>query len=126
MSHDSRRATEIIRGVVALDLRAHPYVARIQGRPERQARDEELTTLVCDLDRMGVTQFWLESCDQDRQDRHVIRAALAASPGPGFPFPHAPTSGPMLWAPDVIAWAWGKGGHHRQMVAGIDEVHILT
>ena len=97
MSHDSRRATEIIRGVVALDLQAHLYAARLQGRPERQARDEALTAPVCNLDRMGVTQFWLESCDQDRQDRHVIRGALAASPRPGFPFRHAPTGGDPLF-----------------------------
>ncbi|MFC9356535.1 hypothetical protein ACFTZB_08125 [Rhodococcus sp. NPDC057014] len=57
MSHDSRRATEIIRGVVALDVQAHQYVARLQGRSERQVRDEALTALVSDLGQMGVTQF---------------------------------------------------------------------
>ncbi|UOT08443.1 hypothetical protein MPY17_39975 (plasmid) [Rhodococcus opacus] len=126
MSHDSRRAHEIIRGVVALDVQAHLYVARLHGRPERRARDEALAAMVTDLDTMGVRQLWLESCDQDRQDRHVIRTALMASSGPGFPFRHAlPTSEPMLWVPDVIAWAWGKGGHHRKAVADLVEVHTL-
>ncbi len=126
MSHDSRRASQIIRGVVALDLQAHLYVVDLGGRSERHARDRALAAMATDLDTLHVRQLWLESCDQDRRDREVIRTALATSPGSGFAYRHtSPTSEPMLWVPDVLAWAWGKGGHHRKAVAGTLEVHTV-
>ncbi len=81
MSHDSRRASQIIRGVVALDLQAHLYVVDLGGRSERHARDRALAAMATDLDTLHVRQLWLESCDQDRRDREVIRTALATSPG---------------------------------------------
>jgi hypothetical protein len=127
MSHDSRRASQIIRGVVALDLQAHLYVVDLGGRSERRARDRALAAMATDLDTLHVRQLWLESCDQDRRDREVIRTALATSPGSGFAYRHtSPTSEPMLWVPDVLAWAWGKGGHHRKAVADTLEVHTVS
>ncbi|WP_239003643.1 hypothetical protein [Nocardia panacis] len=92
-------------------------MVELVGQPERSARDAALAAMAVRLDDLGVRQLWIESCGQDRRDREVLRNALDSASGSGFPYRH--TGGgdePLLWLPDVIAWAYGKGGQFRREV----------
>ena len=58
----------------------------------------------------------IESCDQDHQDNQVIREMVIKSQAQEqFIYLHsAPASDPLLWLPDIVAWAFGRGGDWRR------------
>jgi hypothetical protein len=119
MSHESdRRRRTILSSLVAFNTSVFIYQAYTGGRPERDARDECLAAAVEDLVLRGTPRLLIESCDQDRQDRQVVRATVAKTHSiNAFKYDHQTANvEPLLWLPDVCAWAYGKGGDWRRRV----------
>jgi hypothetical protein len=104
---------------------AHLWIARIGGRPERTVRDECFRDLVPGVLELGATRIVVESCSQDAQDRAVIGDALASRRALGtvrYDVVPAATD-ELLWVADVVAWAYGAGGHYRRAIAELVSVH---
>lgn len=86
---------------------------------DRQLRDACLADLVATALQKGVVRLSIESCDQDRQDRQLVAQSLGASRA-GFADGYHHYRGahdPLLWLPDIVAWAYGKGGRWAATVA---------
>lgn len=104
---------------------AHLWIARIGGRPERTVRDECFRNLIPGVLELGATRVVVESCAQDAQDRGVIGDALASRRALGtVRYDVVPaTTDELLWAADVIAWAYGAGTTYRRAIADLVTVH---
>lgn len=104
---------------------AHLWVAEVRGRPERTVRDECLQSLVPHAVSLGAVRLVVESCAQDRQDSRVIGDVLARSGAiGGVRFDIVPAvADELLWAADLIAWAYGAGGEYRRAVGDLVTVH---
>ncbi|TCN39729.1 hypothetical protein EV644_103187 [Kribbella orskensis] len=118
MKHESDgRRREILSAVSQLDAQTLVYRAVLNGRSERRAQDECFRTMVPDLlEKFAVGRMVVESCDQDHQDNQVIREVLSDRPaGHRLTYLHsAPASEPLLWLPDIMAWAVGRGGDWKR------------
>jgi len=116
-----RQRRLLLAAVTALPVEAHLVSASLAGRSQRRARDLCLTGLVDTLTATGVDQLVLESCDQDHQDRVVLAQAVRAQESPAaLEYLHRrPREETLLWLPDVIAWAYGRGGEWRTRAAPV-------
>ncbi len=118
MKHESDgRRREILSAVTQLEFQTRIYRARLGVRSERRARDECFRTMLPELiGELGVARMVVESCDQDRQDNQVIREMVwKAQAEEQFTYLHsAPANEPLLWLPDIVAWAAGRGGDWRR------------
>lgn len=104
--------SRVLSGVARLDVESRLYVARMGSTPEREVRDALLDLAAAELDTMGVRNLKIESCGQDREDGKVLtrkdlnlRYSFASS-----------KDDPLLWLPDVYAWAWGRSRSMRRKV----------
>jgi hypothetical protein len=90
------------------------YVAR--HRDQVATRHAILSAAVRDLRAQGVTRLVLEAREgQDHRDRVAIYQAL--QPDDRLDYTHHPGHAePMLWLPDAVAWAWGRGGWWRSRI----------
>ncbi len=106
---------------------AHLWRAPIRGHPEREVRDECFRGLVEGVLDLGATRIVVESCAQDRQDEQVIGGSLAAAGAIGrVRYDVVPAGADeLLWAADLITWAYGVGGPTRRLIAGLVTVHDL-
>lgn len=119
MKSDGRNRTRILSEVVNMPLEVRMYVAPAREVSQRQARTAILDQMVPDLAGLGVSNLYLESCDQDRQDTEILSAARKRTglTADAFYFDHrSPSNEPLLWIPDVIAWAWGRDRSWRRQV----------
>lgn len=122
---ENKRA--LIRLVSDLTLDAHVIAIQVSGKSQRTARDLCLRELTRTLHDLGASRFILESCDQDRADLQVIGDTLASLNGLEMQVVHhRPHEEPLLWAADVIAWAYGRAGQWRQRLSGVvsREIHL--
>ncbi len=110
-----RQRRTVLSTVTAFPVEAHLVQTTLAGRSQREGRDRCLTELVGSVVAAGVDQLILESCDQDHQDRAVLAAALGGpDSATGLTYDHRrPREEVLLWLPDVIAWAYGRGGEWR-------------
>ena len=117
MKHEGdRRRREILGAVSAMGLTARVYVTQIGGRSVRTARDDCLQAVVGELSHAAEKRLVLESCEQDHADRQVIREVLKET---GFDLAYAHVKAaaePLLWLPDIVGWAYGKGADWRRRV----------
>ncbi|WAM19492.1 hypothetical protein [Rhodococcus sp. JS3073] len=105
-------APKIVSDVARQEATSRNYLMSSNKINERQARDATLAAAVRDLAQMPVTNLVIESCDQDREDNRIIRDELgAAAP---FRYTHDRPTNPLLWIPDVHAWAWGPWWQHAR------------
>jgi len=124
MESDGRYRQRIVATVAEMDVHAWLYIASTTHTSQRRARTECFRRMVPDLIAAGVGNLYIESCDQDRADRIVLAEAraLATASADALYFDHRqPHQDPMLWIPDVIAWAWGKDSNWRQKIS-----HLVT
>lgn len=123
MEKDGRNRSRVVAAVAELPIQARIYLADVTRTSQRRARSKCLHHMVPNLLDAGVSNLYLESCDQDRDDRIVLAAARdRVGARAQLHFDHRrPHEEPMLWVPDVIAWAWGKDARWR---ARID--HLVT
>ena len=104
---------------------AHLWIARIGGRPERAVRDDCFRSLIPGVLEIGATRIVVESCSQDVQDRAVIGEALARRRAVGtVRYDVVPAAADeLLWAADLVGWAYGAGGDYRRAIADLVTVH---
>ncbi len=102
--------------------------APLRGRAERVVRDLCFERLVGGVLALGADRIVVESCSQDRQDLRVIGEGVARAGAMGrVRFDVVPgASEQMLWAADIVAWAYGSGGLIRSRVLSLVRVHDVT
>lgn len=107
---------------------AHIFIASPGRRPERQVRDELLRVLGGKSVELNASRILVESCSQDRQDRAALTGALAdlGALSRVRVDVDTPTSNEMLWAADIVAWAYGVGGDYRKQISQLVEVHEVS
>ena len=108
--NDGRRKS-LLSNIAQLDASAHLVAVQVRGLSIRRSRDLAFAELTAQLVSLGTGRIIIESCDQDRRDTQVIGDALARLGATGsVDVQHLrPHDEPLLWIPDVIAWAYGKG-----------------
>ncbi len=117
--NDGRRKS-VLTQIGAMDTTARMVAVQVSGRSIRSARDAAFAELTTQLSELDVGRLIIESCDQDRRDVQVIGDRLAALGLLGSIDIHHmnPHDEPLLWIPDAIAWAYGKGSKEwRSLVA---------
>lgn len=112
---DKRSALPIIAGVAALDARSTLFVVH-KRCSTREARDLALGVAFDHLYKCGAVRAVIESCDQDQEDRRVIRNAIGTQNLLQYNHEPAGCTNALLWIPDIHAWAWGRGGKARQAI----------
>jgi len=115
-----RRRRELLTAIAPMDLQAFVATSPLAGRDsQRSARDLCLRQLVEWLVAAEVDELVIESCDQDRDDDRAVLAALYGLDATGaLTYCHRrPHDEPLLWLPDMIAWAHGAGGEWAPRVA---------
>lgn len=130
MHAESRNREQIISEFIRLGIisEAHLFISPIRGRKQRLVRDACLRELAVESAEMGATRILVESCSQNKQDHAALTGALA---GVGAldrvsVAIDTPTSHELLWAADLVAWAYCAGGRARQMVMGIVKIHEVA
>ncbi|MFJ2840006.1 hypothetical protein ACIO52_31990 [Nocardia sp. NPDC087230] len=114
----------IIDAVAELDAHSHLFVVT-KSRSERQARNAALGAAVLTLSELQVTRVRIESCDQDEEDRRIIHEALAGRAEMDYDHELPSSGNPLLWLPDIHAWAWGRGSHFRKKLTHRMTVHYI-
>ncbi|GCE40958.1 hypothetical protein Rhow_004601 [Rhodococcus wratislaviensis] len=106
---------------------AHIFIAPIAGRRERAVRDDCLAELARKSAALGANRILVESCSQDRQDFRVLTGSLSAIGALDQVRVEVdvPTSNEMLWAADLVVWAYAAGGRNRELVMPIVQVHNI-
>lgn len=109
---------------------AHVFVATRRGTQysQRRARTrclEELGNYAADH---GVTRVLIESCSQDKQDRAAVVGALATKSAADRVrvVLDRPSAHELLWAADLVAWAYSAGGATRAAIAPLVTVHRVN
>lgn len=115
------RRREVLSAVVAIGVPCRIYLGK--GHPVA-ARPALLGQLVEDMLLEGATLLVLESAPdsgQDDRDRGAVRLALAGRRS-WLTYEHRRAyEEPLLWLPDIVAWAYGAGGDWRRRVEPILE-----
>jgi hypothetical protein len=116
---DQRRKA-ILSAIETLDVGVRIYRCDSTSRDPRTAC---LRGLLGDLIPAGARRLVIESRDgQDHGDDEIIRAALREHGTGRLVFGHAtPYEEPLLWVPDAVAWAVGRGGDWRRRCAAVLE-----
>lgn len=104
---------------------AHVWIAEVGGRSERSVRDQCFRSLVPHALALGADRLVVESCAQDQRDRKIIGDVLAQGGSLGaLRFDVIPAvADEMLWAADLIAWAYGADGEYRRAVSSLVTAH---
>ncbi|MCY4367911.1 MAG: hypothetical protein OXF41_00525 [bacterium] len=118
-SESNHRRRALLTDIAALRTSSIVYLARHHDQPA--AREAILTTMVHDLLKEPTARLVLESrAGQDQQDRSVISRATGSSSRTRLSYGHeVGYHEPLLWVPDAVAWAWGRGGRWRQTVSDL-------
>lgn len=113
VSESDARRGKILTAMSELKTTTTIYVAR--SRDQVAARTAILETMIPELRNTGVRRLILDSRQgQDHRDRATIYGAVRGEPEPEFRYDHHPSaSEPLLWVPDAVAWAWGRGGRWK-------------
>jgi len=103
------------------ELELSTIIYSIRHPADLDARSHILRTMVPDLRSRGVRRLVLESREsQDPRDRADLYRLVGPNPQPVFAYSHqTPTSEPLLWIPDAVAWAWGRGGGWRRRLGSL-------
>lgn len=120
VDESDRRRRIILSAIATLETSTVIYVA--SDRSQSAARAAILGTMVPDLHRRGVNRLVLDSREGlDGKDRATIHRAVRLSRIDGFSYVHQHSaSEPLLWVPDAVAWAWGRGGDWRRRCVDLD------
>lgn len=117
-TESDRRRRLILSRLSELASASVVYLAEHRDQPA--ARAAILERAAKELHGDGVTGLTIESrSGQDHNDRAVIYQALG--PDPVLAYRHMTAAEePMLWVPDAIAWAYGRGGHWKRQLERLD------
>ena len=122
---DSRRRT-ILSALGRRSIETRIYTAT--HRSQVEARSAIMRAMVVDLRSHGVIRLILDAREgQDHVDRAAIRRIVGGHPDPPFEYQHHPSATePLLWIPDAIAWAWGRGGTWRSRVESLGLIAAVS
>lgn len=125
-SESNSRRKSILTALADLNVSNLVYVTT--GEEQTSARRAILQKMVFDLRSKGVAFFVLDSRQgQDHKDRATIHSLLGTNPEPAFEYYHYRSAHePILWVPDAVAWAWGRGGNWRKLVEQLGLISSLT
>jgi hypothetical protein len=132
MKAESRNRAQIISQFVQRPpiSEAHIFVCSLRDaqRSQRRVRTQCLQALAGFAADSGVRRILVESCSQDKQDHAALTGVLAAK---GVldrvrVDVDKPTSHELLWAADLIAWAYGAGGAPRAAITPLVTIHNIT
>ncbi|MCD2114054.1 hypothetical protein LQ384_23340 [Rhodococcus rhodochrous] len=124
MKNAGKDAARIINGVATLEAHSYLYVVQ-KSCLTREARDLALTRVFEHLDDMSVRRAVIESCNQDHEDRKIIQSVLGSDPELEYVHEPAGSENPLLWIPDIHAWAWGRKGEARKAIEHRITVEVL-
>lgn len=112
---DQRRRL-ILSRMAKLNISTTVYVAT--GSSDVASRAAILEAMVPRLQENGVKRLILDSRDsQDKQDRSTIFNVMKLQTNNELSYGHQPShTDPLLWIPDAVAWAWGRGGDWKRRV----------
>lgn len=131
MKAETRNRGQIISRFMAARpiSQAHIFTGHLRGtsRTQREVRTECLHALATYAADNAATRILVESCSQDKQDRDALIGALAAKGASDRVrvMLDKPTAHELLWAADLVAWAYGVGGAAREAVSPLVTVHTL-
>ncbi len=102
-------------------LRLENQIIATTDRAPTAAREKVLRELVQILTTREVTRLVLDSRQgQDHVDRSTIRRAAHESGNSSLEYRHDQSAAePLLWVPDAVAWAWGRGGDWRRRIGDL-------
>ena len=117
-----RYRRKLLKAFSEMEISSVIYVVR--HHDFQAARTAILQKVVSEVRESRVVRLVLESrADQDERDRADLVRALRTNPIPSFTYGHLPPSSePLLWIPDAVAWSWGRGGEWRRRV---DELGLV-
>lgn len=124
-TESDQRRRSLLKDMATIDTIATVYFA--DHRDQVHARGAILTTAITRMHQARVSRLVLESRDnQDHRDRAVIYETLGPDPAPPLEYTHATAAAePLLWIPDAVAWAWGRGGAWRRQVEALGLVETV-
>lgn len=126
VDESNARRRKILTALADLGVSSHVFVGT--SRDQRAVRHAILQEMVRTLRSLGVKRLvldWREG--QDQKDRATIRDAIGGNPEPPFEHTHLRSATePMLWAPDAVAWAWGRGGEWRRQIEDLGLIDSVT
>ncbi len=131
MKAETRNREQIIAKFVqtAPIAEAHIFIESLRGTrsTQRQVRTNCLEALGLYAAENSVTRIVVESCSQDKQDHAALTGALAAKGALDRVRVSidTPTAHELLWAADLVAWAYGAGGSARAAIAHLVTIHTL-
>ncbi len=102
-------------------------VERVAGVREAELRESVLTGLAQWAAENGVSR-WIIELDESVQkaDNRALSRFSRSTGLPDFEYAHlAGTDDPVLWAADLAAWAWTRGGRYRDKVEPLVARHIM-
>ncbi len=111
-----RRRRSLLSAMSQLGVQTHVFVA--DDRDQALSRERLIRAMIPLLREQGVQRLVLDSRQgQDHKDRATIHELVGSAPRPEFEYTHLPSaSEPLLWVPDAVAWAYGRGGQWRQQI----------
>lgn len=115
-NESNARRRFILRSIARLE--AVSVVCAACDHDQVRARTAALHEVVVHLRSCGVGRLVLETRQgQDHRDRAVIWRTSGIDTKRVLDYTHlTPVSEPLLWIPDAVVWAWGRGDVWRQMV----------
>jgi hypothetical protein len=102
-------------------------VERLDRIREADLRESVLLSLATWASQNGVSRWVIELDDPARKADNRILSSFRKSTGSSeFEYVHlAGTDDPILWAADLAAWAWTKGGRYRDKVEPLVRAHVV-
>ncbi len=115
-TESDRRRRQLLTAISSVEANSTIFVA--SHRDQVTARSAIVRYAAPHLHELGVRRLVIEARQgQDQRDRADLYAALGPSPNPPMSYLHHTASAePLLWIPDAVAWAWGRGGAWRKRV----------
>lgn len=97
-----------------------------RGQRDLSARGAHVLALADWAGRAGVSRWVIERDESVLgADRHLLTAARSADGAHAFEYVHLPAAqDPVLWAADLAAWAWARGGEYRAGIERLVAAHI--
>ncbi|NBO26287.1 MAG: hypothetical protein EBU89_05220 [Actinobacteria bacterium] len=126
MSESSKsQRKEYISALAGLGIAATIYVAST-GYEKFETRPRERCLASVFRDCAKSNSITIESGSVDHLDRQLINRFV--SEGTQFPkVTHIePRREPLLWLPDIIAWAYGRGGEWKKLVEPVIERVLIV
>jgi hypothetical protein len=126
-TESDKRRRNLLDQIATLEIVSILYVA--DHRNQVEARSAIIRHAARHLADRGVTRLVIEARQgQDDRDRADLYTALGPSPTLTYTH-HSASAEPLLWVPDAVAWAWGRGGPWRKRVENLGlvaDLHTIT